>query len=1723
MKKGLKFTAWLLGLSAVVLLLLNPLGRFLLNSTLKALSHNFKGTLEVQKISLGWGTLQLENIRLSDEERKTVLEIKNARLKYSFWQFLKSRDFSAGISEVLISGTFLNLRLDKKGVLNLARIFPPPEKQKGRNKPYRLPRYLRLENSRVTFLDEKIPQLNYDFVIPALDCREGNLQGEVREGPTRFKLTGLYEEKTAFWHLQIAAPRFNIPYYLGRIVPQLKDCRGGGNNFSCRVDYDSLNPEADALTYQGALEVNFLNFRFPGYRYPLSGLRGTLYFVPGLVWTPEFSGALGPGNFVFKGRMLGTSPLFFNGELKLAGLDLGGVEKFPLAGSLSGDFYLRGSDLDPLVFGNFSLPGLKAQGRNWGEVEGAFQLNSGLLELSRLEARLPRGNLSARGWVALNKEPCASLAIEARDFPLEDLAPQLQGRADFNGFVLGGLSRPWIIGKSKGRDLEVAGSQLGDFQAGILGNQNELLIPGGVVTRSPGQFLAGCGQIDLRKKTLRAGLQAGDFPFSYRLDQERTLNLRLNLESAFCGSWEAPEVLALVSGDDIRLGGLEADKFRGMVSSHDGVQTLFSSFVPRGGKTSYLNAGKAGDFVALCAGIYDPDLTPLLSGFPKQSRIDLSLMGAGNYLLTADLKAGEESVKAGALWDPQRDNLPALGFLSFANWRPERWMPKKIKVKGSWSGEALLLKNLGTLFSGKVSQGGVLGLPVSSFRGRLEGKPEAFSLSDGFVDSGSGLVWGEGRVDGKKKVFDLKTWSHSFPLTAQVENLDLSGFHCDLKGLRQTLISQQVAAYADFTAALSGNFSGLKSRGKLRIYDGAWGFEPLKGRLAWDYDPEKLRIREFGLLYGSGGYWGRGALGLKKQDLDFRIFFRNSQLGDLLAFTPLNGLDIVGRVTGDLKLTGDVPNPLLTGKIRLEDGSVAGQPVDFLTASFNSQNRELSLSEFYARLGSGDIWGSGKIKPDRTLSFTLAAQDFPLDQLTGLEKVFGEIGGRGDFALSAKGSRENPAVTFDFNLKDLTLRGYPVELARGSAGWQNNRFSLTGLEFSQEGKLTQLSGEMTVPKTGWPKTRREWRRMPLTLKAETQGLRLENLCGIMDARFKDKLSGTLKGSLNFSRNTENPEFYADLAIPKGQVGEIAFTDFACRMQYQPPAVTVEKLGFSTPQGSVDCRGKLDPQRHLDLQLTARKFPLGEFLNLWDLPFKTEGVLDLDLNVQNRLRDPDLNCNFKITQGKLADYPFDSLSGDFTRKDQQFNIRQIVLREGKHAAVFKGVLPLSWVSGKLEGAEPMDLHLNYSQDDLSLLSIFLPVYQSSSGQVNLDVRAQGTFPQVDLSGGLSVVNGTLKLTPMENPVNNLNISLQLKGNQLQVADFSGKLGGGQFWMEKDSRVLLNGFLPAEYHMGLELDNLGIDYAKYFQGSCSGRINLETADKKHILYGKLTPTGTVSLPSDLLKEKNNPFIFPAFMEDFVLNLDLDLSRQVWLQFAGSNLYTTGDLSLGGSPDDLSLAGEVKLLRGSLVLPFMERSFNLYRGTASFYQGGGFIPYLENVEGQTTVGSYEIYMVFNGHLTGKNYTLDLFSNPALTKSQIMSLLLTGAFNTLAGQSNSSLVYNNSSLGGISNQAVPSIFGLVQSTLIPGFTNAIGKALSLSELNISKANNGVWNFYISKALDRYEKFLLVYAQYLSTTQQIIKMWGLEYVLPKDMRLRVTQDNYGDVNWWWQWVSRFR
>jgi len=407
------------------------------------------------------------------------------------------------------------------------------------------------------------------------------------------------------------------------------------------------------------------------------------------------------------------------------------------------------------------------------------------------------------------------------------------------------------------------------------------------------------------------------------------------------------------------------------------------------------------------------------------------------------------------------------------------------------------------------------------------------------------------------------------------------------------------------------------------------------------------------------------------------------------------------------------------------------------------------------------------------------------------------------------------------------------------------------------------------------------------------------------------------------------------------------------------------------------------------------------------------------------------------------------------------------------------LPLEIVDGKLVGRSPMDLSLQYSQDDLSILSVFIPYYKDSAGKLRLNLKALGVFPEVDLNGQVTIREGILELEVLKTPVTMLKADLELAGNKLLVDEFRGEMGEGRFLINPGSNIMFSGFMPAEYHLTLNCDNLGIDLPGYFRGKINGNINLETTNSKHVLYGKLVPSSaTVFIPNRLLKKspEMSAFIMPAFLKDFLFNIELDLEKQVWLQFSGSNIMTIGSLTLGGTPDNLGLAGEVKLLRGVFNLPFFERPFSLYRGTAYFYKGNGFLPYLDSVEGETRVSGVDIYISFTGYLDkGSNgYNLDMFSNPPYTRDQIMSLLVTG----VAG--NVMEPFNNS----MNNQAMPSVLNIVQTTLAPSLTQSLGRALLLSELSVTQSSvSGAWNFFVSKALDYYERFLLTYAQYITTS----------------------------------------
>lgn len=470
----------------------------------------------------------------------------------------------------------------------------------------------------------------------------------------------------------------------------------------------------------------------------------------------------------------------------------------------------------------------------------------------------------------------------------------------------------------------------------------------------------------------------------------------------------------------------------------------------------------------------------------------------------------------------------------------------------------------------------------------------------------------------------------------------------------------------------------------------------------------------------------------------------------------------------------------------------------------------------------------------------------------------------------------------------------------------------------------------------------------------------------------------------------------------------------------------------------------------------------------------------------------------------------------------------------------------WQGWNLTDRSEFALKAQLHDSQLRLLSGLAPEGSVLSGTLNAGLELQGTSAKPELTGTLALENGSFSHPHLRSPLAGLNLLARFDRIAVEDAEpgpalssladrqlgrytlekLEGTLGGQSF--QGKGKAELVGLQPTFLDVHFDGDQLPIHWDGLMDGKADIHLNLKGLSQEG--SSRLFPTllGQVSLPQADFSLPDEEQL-AQFMQwaptralgkglGFGYNVDLRLGEDCWFGFLNSSVRGTGDLKIApslalGTP---ALRGSLFLSRGIIRIPVYEVNFRVRQGYAIFEDD--WVPRLENLEADSTLGSYQISARFDGKYP--DLRAELVSNPPLPDSDLRRLVGLGGLPSSGTSPIVSDTLNPSGNRFLVNQGVTFLSNLVAGSL----TQGLGRLLFMSEVSFDILPTAEYVVRLAKSLDDRDRFLLTFAQVIGTTRfnQTLSQYGFEWRFQPNLLTRLTLDNYGQARIWFQGVLRF-
>ncbi|MBP2655571.1 MAG: hypothetical protein H6Q73_3140 [Firmicutes bacterium] len=863
------------------------------------------------------------------------------------------------------------------------------------------------------------------------------------------------------------------------------------------------------------------------------------------------------------------------------------------------------------------------------------------------------------------------------------------------------------------------------------------------------------------------------------------------------------------------------------------------------------------------------------------------------------------------------------------------------------------LDGAGSLFCAKASgtvkivDGAAYGIAFTQLFGSFNKSGEHIALDYVTVAFETGTLVANGTVDRGKLAVNF---------TAQ--GVQLANIAAPVNGL-------VLAGAADCNGVVTGTLENPCLDASITSYNGQLFYQSyavLKGKI--NATKDKVVLSKIEAANGAAGFRLDGFVGLTgKKELNLTLI-TNRVRAENLAQLLSPGENITGNVDSEVHFTGPIAEFTAEGRVRLYEGSFRGQLVNYVQGSFSHRRNATELKNFEIEALNAKANVAGTISANNQLDINIMAQDIDIAALHFNYPY--PVSGKAKFNGKLTGTSDAPVFHGDVTAESLVLNGQKIQSIAGKVNVYGDVVEVPAFGFAQNGGNFSFSGSTNI-KSG---------EVSGCLNAVNGSV--AGLLGLLNVPVKD-LDGCLNGQVLIRGTMANPGFWVTGNLIKGMIKGYPLEDIELEADFDNNVLTVERFYAKQGTGVLAMKGTADLNGPLNLEVGARDIDAGLLAAMFDSNVGVTGKLGLTAQISGTWSNPHAAVSLDIANGGLANATFDALYGMFIFDNGSIHVNQLMLSKGPYRASAYGTIPVAalnkkeWTKATM--ADQMDLKVRLDQADLSILPLLTKEVTAASGNTTGELRIGGNLTKPKLYGSIVIDKGTVQLSSLADPIQNVGVDIQFEGDTIKVKSFSGQMGGGTYSLT--GTAALRGLGLGEYNMELVLDKLGVGH-KYFRGPLSGNLKLVSDGVRPKLSGRITLDNTVA---------NVPFVPDIPASDLDLGLDLEIVAQNKVRLRNSYLYdlwVDGRVRFAGTTKSPETTGRINVIRGTVS--YLRTPFKVRNGSAKFTQVGSFMPVIW-LKAETSLERTTLGMTVKGPLNAMD--IKLSSEPTMSQQEILSLL--------------------------------------------------------------------------------------------------------------------------------------
>ena len=649
----------------------------------------------------------------------------------------------------------------------------------------------------------------------------------------------------------------------------------------------------------------------------------------------------------------------------------------------------------------------------------------------------------------------------------------------------------------------------------------------------------------------------------------------------------------------------------------------------------------------------------------------------------------------------------------------------------------------------------------------------------------------------------------------------------------------------------------------------------------------------------------------------------------------------------------------------------------------------------------------------------LANQTFPVTGTLGLE-------------ISVKGSQLNPVGQGTITIANAKVSTESV---------QN-----ISVKFQGDGNTIHANLTMQMPAgTAHADANYSPRSQEYTARIQAQNFRLEKLQTVKARNMH--VAGGMNLDVSGHGTVKDPQLQATLEIPQLQMQKQSIQGIKLQTTVQNHVATIA-LDSAVQKIFIKARGTvgIETPYMTDVRLDTGRIDFQPLVAIYapeqaaDLSGQTElhasvrGPLADKNRVEAHLNVPNLALKYKQFQlSAVKEIRVDYQDGTAT-------LQAMSIRGTGTSIDAQATVPVS--------SPKAATFLVQGNVDLQIAQMFVPGL-ASSGQIQFDVDSRRYGPNSNLNGQIKIVKAAMHTVDSPVGLDDANGVLNVTQTRLEVANFSGQVGGGTI-----NATGAVAFRPSiQFGLGFTANNIRVRYPEGVRAILASNLSLRGNPQASVLSGQVkiqrvsfTPDFDLSTFTGQFSGETSDSGAPgSFAQSMKLDIAVQSTSQMNLQSSQVSLRGDANLRVVGTAAEPVILGRSNLTGGEFFLA--GNRYELQHGTVDFLNPVQTEPVVD-LQVKTVINEYNIALNLTGPMSRLQTTYT--SDPALPPVDIINLIARGK--TIESADANPTPSPTSSLGaqsllasGISSQVsgrLAKLAGVSQLQIDPGLASDNGQS---------------------------------------------------------------------------------